>query len=354
VSGGSKTALANEHNFVMCATDWIGMACPLPDTPDADPDGLPDFLVGVVTNPPNSNDCDIGNVATILGDVSRFPTLVDRVQQGMLNFLYLGRAMIHPDGFNSDAAFQFAKGGAMKPVIDTTRLFYDGGSQGGIIGGSLTAVAPDFDRAHLGVPGMNYSTLLRRSVDFDTYAQVMYEAYPNELERPLILSLIQTLWDRGEANGYAHHMTTDPYPNTPPHEVILDMAFGDHQVANITTEVMARTSGSRLRTPSLDPGRSPDVQPHFGIAPIGSFPFAGSALIIADVGPLRTEGGRTKGTTPPPTENKPNRAGVDPHGPDQSETIYGRQVISEFLRIGGRVINGCGSRPCYIDGYNGP
>jgi hypothetical protein len=182
----------------------------------------------------------------------------------------------------------------------------------------------------------------------------MYEAYPNELERPLILSLIQTLWDRGEANGYAHHMTDDPYRNTPPHEVILDMAFGDHQVANVTTEVMARTVGARLRTPALDPGRSPDVEPHFGIPAIGEFPFAGSALIIADVGPLRTEGGKQKGTTAPPTENKPNRAGVDPHGPDQSETIYGRQVISEFLRVGGRVINGCGPRPCYIDGYNGP
>ena len=35
------------------------------------------------------------------------------------------------------------------------------------MGGSLTALAPDFNRAVLGVPGMNYSTLLRRSVDFD-------------------------------------------------------------------------------------------------------------------------------------------------------------------------------------------
>ena len=35
------------------------------------------------------------------------------------------------------------------------------------MGGALTALAPDFDRAVLGVPGMNYSTLLRRSVDFD-------------------------------------------------------------------------------------------------------------------------------------------------------------------------------------------
>ena len=42
---------------------------------------------------------------------------------------------------------------------------------------------------------MNYSTLLRRSVDFDTYAHGnfegvesgagLYDNYPNELERPL-------------------------------------------------------------------------------------------------------------------------------------------------------------------------
>ena len=38
------------------------------------------------------------------------------------------------------------------------------------MGGALTALAPDFNRAVLGVPGMNYSTLLRRSVDFDMYA----------------------------------------------------------------------------------------------------------------------------------------------------------------------------------------
>ena len=100
-------------------------------------------------------------------------------------------------------------------MLDTRRLFYDGNSQGGIMGGSLTALAPDFNRAVLGVPGMNYSTLLRRSVDFDMYAQFLYANYPNELERPLILSLIQNLWDRGEANGYAHHMTRDPYAEHP-------------------------------------------------------------------------------------------------------------------------------------------
>lgn len=74
------------------------------------------------------------------------------------------------------------------------------------------------------------------------------------------------VWDRGEPNGYAQHMTRDPLPNTPAHRVLIEMAFGDHQVANVTTEVMARTIGARLRRPALDPGRSLDAIPQFGEA----------------------------------------------------------------------------------------
>ena len=81
-------------------------------------------------------------------------------------------------------------------MIDTSKLYYNGNSQGGILGGALTAVSPDFTRASLGVPAMGYSTLLTRSIDFDTYAPILYPAYPNELSRPLALSLIQMLWDR--------------------------------------------------------------------------------------------------------------------------------------------------------------
>ena len=84
-------------------------------------------------------------------------------------------------------------------MIDTSKLYYNGNSQGGILGGALTAVSPDFTRASLGVPAMGYSTLLTRSIDFDTYASILYPAYPNELSRPLALSLIQMLWDRARA-----------------------------------------------------------------------------------------------------------------------------------------------------------
>ena len=69
--------------------------------------------------------------------------------------------MDNPDGFLSDPAFH-ADGTtlASPPVIDTSKLYYNGNSQGGILGGALTAVSPDFTRASLGVPAMGYSTLL--------------------------------------------------------------------------------------------------------------------------------------------------------------------------------------------------
>jgi hypothetical protein len=319
VNAGNVQAMGREHGFVFCATDWAGMST-----------------------------FDVPNVLTILQDVSLFPSLVDRTQQGYLNFLYLGRWMIHPDGLRSLAAMEGVQ-------LDTSRLYYDGNSQGGILSGGLTALAPDFQRAVLGVPGMNYSTLLRRSVDFDTYANGdieglhipfgLYQNYPNELERPLILSLMQLLWDRGESNGYAAHMTDDPLPNTPSHTVLLHPAFGDHQVANVSAEVAARTIGARAHLPALYPGRSPDVTPLWGIPGITAYPFGGSAIVYWDTGPAATPA--------PPTGNVAPRRGRDPHSAPRSER-RARVQKSEFLRPNGAVVDVCGGGPCYAGGFAGP
>ena len=48
-----------------------------------------------------------------------------------------------------------------------------------------------------------------------------------------LFALIQMVWDRAEANGYALHMTTDPLPDTPTHQVMQQVAYSDHQVADI-------------------------------------------------------------------------------------------------------------------------
>ena len=118
--------------------------------------------------------------------------------------------------------------------------------------------------------------------------------------------MIQILWDRGEPNGYAWHMTDDPLPNTPKHKVLQILSFGDHQVANLATEVEARTIGSHLRLPAVDPGRHADRDPYYGIPPIRHFPYEGDAsLVIWDIGPLRPPGCGVAGApeclgTPPP------------------------------------------------------
>ena len=70
--------------------------------------------------------------------MNNFPAAVDRMQQGVLNMLLLGRLMINPQGLATSDAFKV--GG--NSVLDTSNLYYDGNSQGGIIGGSLIAVAP--------------------------------------------------------------------------------------------------------------------------------------------------------------------------------------------------------------------
>src|SRR3954470_8066519 len=310
-----------EHNFTFCATDWAGMAT-----------------------------ADVPNVVTILTDLSNFNTLADRVQQGMLNFLYLGRLMIHPDGLSTAAAFQDEKG---HPLIDTRRLFYDGNSQGGIIGGALAAVAPDYNRATLGVPGMNYSTLLTRSTDFGTgqpptngeleYAWPLYTSYPDESQRQLLFAIMQMLWDRAEPDGYAQHMTSDPYPNTPAHQIMLHVALGDHQVAPVSADVEARTIGARLlRRPAEGPGRSADVTPHYGISAFKALPATGSALVIWD-----------SGEPVDPTTNTAPQQGQDPHEFPR-RTPAARTMKSAFLSLDSKVIDTCGGAPCRTSSYTPP
>jgi len=261
------------------------------------------------------------------------PTIADPLQQGMLNALYLGRLMAHPQGLSANPLLQ--QGG--RPIVTPGQLFYDGNSQGGIEGGALTAYAPDYTRAVLGVPGINYSTLLPRSKDWDTYSLVMYPAYPNQQVRPLALDLVQILWDRGEPDGVAQHMTDDPLPNTPAHTVMLHVAFGDHQVTQYQADVEARTIGARIHAPILAPGRSPQAKPSFGIPPIGAYPFAGSAIVYWDAGPARV--------APPPLTNIPNRALEDPHEYAR-RTPAARQQKSDFLKPDGAVTDPCGGAPC--------
>jgi hypothetical protein len=334
-----QKTLGNRHNMMDCATDEIGMS--------------------------NS---DLGNTIGILSDMSKFPQLADRLQQGMLNGLYLGRLLDNDaahGGFVSDKAFRVDDEGPVDgtnpPVIDTSRLYYNGNSQGAIFGGGLTAVSPDFTRASLGVGGMNYSVLLNRSVDFDQYALILDPAYPDELNQQLVLSMVQMLWDRGESNGYAHRITDNPLPNTPPHEILMNIGVGDHQVTNYSAETMARTIGTaKIHTPIVYDGRWPGVDVGWGLDPMTFPQTSGSALVYWDSGPIRDDPASsdpedTLGTNVPPIENIPNRPGNDPHELPR-RTDAEQDMVSSFLQPNAQsnITDTCLGGPCFDFTFSGP
>jgi glycerophosphoryl diester phosphodiesterase len=309
--------VAREHNYMFCAVDWFG------------------FRTG-----------DAANVLTALVDLSNFPVIPDASQQGMLNFLFLARAMQHPQGFASRPEFQDPDSG--RPVFDRREIFYNGNSQGGIFGGVVLAASKDVNRGVLGSLGMNYSTLLTRSKNFDEFAGLLYNSYTDPLDRQLLFSMIQMLWDRSENNGYAAHLIDNSAFGGPSNAVKLDPQFGDPQVTMWSAEVMARTMGvpfdnrQTLRVETLGPQyrgvngrRHPDVLPYLGLEPLDygdPQQTAGSALIVWDTN-LRGDYSHI-----PPITNTPPRTGPDNHDASQL-TRFGRCHMAHFLRTGGQLID---------------
>lgn len=298
--------IADEYDIVYCGTDFYGMA-----------------------------EDDVGNAAAALGEMSTFGSVPDRIQQGLLAFLFLGRLMQHPAGFTADPAFDF--GGTS--VLDTSQLFYDGNSQGAILGGALTAVAQDFTRSVLGEAGMNYALLLDRSVDFDEYLTLAFRpAYPARNDRMMAIALAGMLWDRGEADGYSQHMTDDPLPGTPAHTVLLLGAVGDHQVTEYSLRVEAATIGARAHVPVAKDGRTVHTDPSWGLPTLtggdGDPSRKGSAYVLSDTGSPSS-----------PLANLAPRDGHDPH--DDTPNIPEIQRLKDaFMRPDGRAIDVCGGAAC--------
>jgi hypothetical protein len=306
-------ALATGHNIVLCGTDWWGL------TQD-----------------------DEAYAATVVGNLSRFGVIVDRLQQAVLNTLFLGRLMINPQGLAANPAFQIAG----RPVIDTSQLYYDGNSQGGIMGGVVAAVSPDVRRAVLGVTGMDYGNLLlARSTDFTSFSQLLEVYYPDRSMYPVELDLLDQLWDRADPDGYARYVL-HPLPDTPSHQVLMQIAYGDFQVSMFAAAAEARSIGARAYEPALDPVRSRDRNLFWGIPAISSFPYNGSAIEVWDSGPGRVQS--------PPIGNVPPVAGPtnsDPHS-DPRNTPAAQQQISDFLQANGAVTDLCAGQPCHTSAYS--
>jgi len=329
-TGGNVDIMANDHQMMFCATDWSGFSGE-----------------------------DVPYAVAALQDFSLLGPFFDRQQQGMLNFMYLARLLKHEAGLRGHSAFQ--AGGV--PVFDNSTVYYDGNSQGGILGGALMGVIQDVTRGVLGVPGMAYSFLLRRSIDFADYSLFFSGSatgptgggYPSVKDQTILLSMAQMLWDRAESSGYAYHIQNHPLPNTPAHAVLLQVAYGDHQVSMWSAEAMARTIGAYLRVPALEEGRHPDTNPYFMLEPVPAGEVTGSVLTVWDNGPVGG-GANSGGTAPPPITNtspfEPD-FGEDPHSLPRKDPFAQAQKSAFLMPDGqGTFVDTCDpALPCTTDGY---
>ena len=300
-------ALAAEHNMTICAARQAGTAAE-----------------------------DLQLTKDALADPDRFPAVADRLQQGALNSLMLGRLMIHPKGLIAQPAFRTPSGGA---AIDTFELYlHTIGS--GPFAGMVTALSPDSVRSSLGTGGMRFSLMLPRSKSLAPLEQSLASSFPNRLDRTLVRAMLQGQWDRAESSGYASSITQDPLESTPMHTVYFQGAVGDHQVPTIATETHARTVEAVKREPLYDNGRSADKITGYGIVEVASLEL-GSVLSMWDGGPVR-EGGAF-GTALAPLDAMPPAAGVDPHELP-SQTPQARQALSQFMRPDARFVDVCPPR----------
>ena len=175
-------------------------------------------------------------VDAVTVDMTIFQNAVDRQHQGFVNALLAMRMLV--GGLINDPNLQMNG----KPIIDPTKRFYRGDSQGGIFGTTYMSITTDVTRGMLGEPGMPYELLLDRSEDFSPYKLLIKGSFPNGLDERLIQALLQMNWDRTEPDGYAELLSAS-------HRVLIADALGDHQVTPLGAHIIARTIGAKMLEP---------------------------------------------------------------------------------------------------------
>jgi hypothetical protein len=257
---------------------------------------------------------DITDTIAAVEDVNKFPRVLERLKQGVVNTLLLARTIA--GACAADPAFASAG----RPLVSKTDVGYFGNSMGGTMGIAIAALSPDIGRFALGVGGVDFSVMMPRTARWPEL-EVFYAAgYPRRLDRDLLLVMSQQEWDRAESSAFAAHVLADPLPGAQPARVLFQVGLYDTDVTNVASEMAARTLGL--------PELSPTAHAVWGLAPKAGP--QDSACVYYDLGapPL------APGTLPAPADN-----GV--HEGVRRDPRAQKQIVM-FLHQGGTVVDTCG------------
>jgi len=295
VRGGFNARIANDHHFILAATDMWGMS-----------------------------EEDVPGILQMLADFSGFPRLSDRLLQGVVNHALLARALMKRLPQLSELA-------ELNLTINTDEVYYSGISQGGIYGPVVIAVSPDIRRGHLGVPGNDYSFLLTRSRNFELFFGLLAMYYTDRPSQVVALQAVHNLWNGADSVSYLRHIA-DPLPGSPENAILLAPAKGDVQVAVSSNDWVLRSDIGVALMENYD-----DERTVWGVDEV-PYPHQGSGLVLYDFG------------NPWPDESvilPPTSDAEDPHGKPRQEDYHSEQLV-HFLRTG-EIIDVCGGDGCNPD-----
>ncbi len=213
MQSGFEESFTNQLCMVQIGTDWIGLS-----TLD-----FPDAILAVQ-------------------DFNNFRKITDRLQQAQVNVVVMTKLAL--GALRSDPNMQYNG----KPIIGN-KIYYYGDSDGGIQGGTFMGIDPDVIRGVLGVPGSTWSIMMQRSYDFGKLSSLFDTAYPDPLDRLILISLSQYFWDFSDPISFAPHILLNPLAGTPKKQILIQAGLNDCQVPNLSTEVLARTMGITALSP---------------------------------------------------------------------------------------------------------
>lgn len=152
-----------------------------------------------------------------------------------------------------------AAAGGTTPQLDPTRIYWSGGSLGGIVGAMTIAVEPEIDAAALQVPGAGFIQFITTSSAelsglVSGLAQTTLGVQGDEVidEFHPVALLLTAITEVGDPISYAPHVLRDPLlPERDPPDILVSYAAYDEVLPNVATVALIRAFGLELASPNL-------------------------------------------------------------------------------------------------------
>lgn len=235
--------VANQQCFVIVAGDFIGLT-----------------------------ERQFAAAALTANDLNKAGGITEKLAQSVIDFIALenlvrGKLRTSP---------QFKRGGA--EIIDAQKVYYLGGSLGGIMGNVYMSYDPFITRGALGVPGGAWTMLFERSIAWTPLKAAAQGSYTDMAEYQAIIALLGMRFEPYDPITTAPHVVRDPLPRTPAKQILMYEAIGDCLVNNYSTETVVRSMGLSLMMPS--------VKMPWGIPPASSGATSGFTVYDEHPSPL--------------------------------------------------------------------